>query len=391
MSPELPIFTKPPHPMASVAEPFIPDISMSMLRRSSVVTFSRSNHRPLVVIWAMVCFLFGAMGCRSFDFYAKSLTSPLPGNLETPRELSMVSLPAYQVEAPDVLQIEVLKLVPRPPYRIDTYDLLLIRATGTLMDAPINNYYLVDEEGVVDLGPAYGKVRIAGLTIEEATTVTRQYLEQILRQPEVSIHLARTGGTQQITGTYLVQQDGIINLRQYGVVNVSGKTVSEVKQAIEKDLEQFFDSPQVTVDVVGYNSETYFVIRENSIQGEDVVRLPITGKETVLDAISAVGGLSSVSSQRVWIARPAPGSFGCEQILPVDYIAITRDAAAATNYQLLPGDRVFIAEDGLVATSYFINKLTNPVYQLLSITQLGVATTRSLQMLGRFYNSQTGL
>jgi len=375
--------------MASVAEPFIPD--MSMLRRSSVATFSRLNHRPLAVLWAMVCILFGAMGCRSFDFYAKSLKSPVPGNLEPPRELSMVSLPAYQVEAPDVLQIEVLKLVPRPPYRIDTYDLLLIRATGTLMDAPINNYYLVDEEGVVDLGPAYGKVRIAGLTIEEATTVTRQYLEQILRQPEVSIHLARTGGTQQITGTYLVQQDGIINLRQYGVVNVSGKTVSEVKQAIEKDLEQFFDSPQVTVEVVGFNSETYFVIRENSIQGEDVVRLPITGKETVLDAISAVGGLSSVSSQRVWIARPAPGSFGCEQILPVDYIAITRDAAAATNYQLLPGDRVFIAEDGLVATSYFINKLTNPVYQLLSITQLGVATTRSLQMLGRFYNSQTGL
>ncbi|MGD0518029.1 MAG: polysaccharide biosynthesis/export family protein [Thermoguttaceae bacterium] len=339
----------------------------------------------------MVCFLFGAMGCRSFDFYAKSLTSPLPGNLETPRELSMVSLPAYRVEAPDVLQIEVLKLVPRPPYRIDTYDLLLIRATGTLLEAPINNYFLVDDEGVVDLGPAYGKIRIIGLTIEEATTVTRQYLEQTLRQPEVSINLARTGGTQQITGTYLIQQDGIINLRQYGVVNVSGKTVSEVKQAIEKRLEQFFDSPQVTVDVVGYNSETYFVIRENSIQGEDVVRLPITGKETVLDAISAVGGLTSVSSQRMWIARPVPGGFGCEQILPVDYIAITRDAAAATNYQLLPGDRVFIAEDGLVATSYFINKLTNPVYQLLSITQLGVATTRSLQMLGRFYNSQTGL
>lgn len=300
----------------------------------------------------------------------------------------MVSLPAYRVEAPDVLQIEVIKLVPRPPYRIDTYDLLMIRVTGTLLDAPINDYYLVDEEGVVDLGPTYGKVRLAGLTIDEAAKLATQYLGQILRQPEVSIQLARTGGTQQITGTYLIQQDGIVNLRQYGAVSVSGKTISEVKQAIERQLEQYFDSPQVTVDVVGYNSATYFVIRENSIQGEDVVRLPITGKETVLDAISAVGGLTSVSSQRLWIARPVPGSFGCEQVLPIDYVAITRDASSTTNYQLLPGDRVFVAEDGLATTTNFINKITNPVYQLLNITQLGAYTTRSLQILGRNYNSQ---
>jgi polysaccharide biosynthesis/export protein len=339
------------------------------------------------LIWMMICFLFGTAGCRSFDFYAKSLMSPLPGNLEPPREISMISLPAYQVEAPDVLQIEALKLVPRPPYRIDTYDLLMIRATGTILDAPINEYYLVDDEGSVNLGPAYGKVRIAGLTIDEATTVTTQFLQQILREPYVSIQLVRTGGTQQVTGTYLIQQDGNVNLRQYGVVNVSGKTSTEVKEAIEKKLSQFFDSPEVTVEVVGYNSEVYFVIRENSIAGEDVVRLPITGKETVLDAISMVGGLTAVSSRRIWIARPVPGTFGCEQILPIDYMAITRDAAAATNYQILPGDRVFIAEDGLVATTHFLNKLSSPVYQIINLVQLGTATGRGLQIMGRVFGT----
>jgi polysaccharide export outer membrane protein len=247
----------------------------------------------------------------------------------------------------------------------------------------------VDEEGTVNLGPAYGKIRIVGLTIDEATKVTTDFLGQILREPTVSMQLMRTGGTQQLTGTYLVQQDGIVNLRQYGVVNVSGKTVSEIKQAMEKHLEQFFDSPEVSVDVVGYNSETYFVIRENSVEGEDVVRLPITGNETVLDAIGAIGGLSRVSSQRVWIARPVPGSFGCEQILPIDYLAITRGADSSTNYQLLPGDRVFIAQDELIATTYFITKLTNPIYQLLGITQLGTSTTKSLQIMGRAFNSVT--
>jgi polysaccharide biosynthesis/export protein len=349
----------------------------------------RSNYYRIAVAWLMVCFLSGSIGCRSFDFYAKSLKSPVPNNLVPPRELSMVSLPSYRVEAPDVLQIEVLKLIPRPPARIDIYDVLMIRATGTLLEAPIDNYYLVDAEGNVDLGPAYGRIRIIGLTINEARSIITQFLGQILSQPDVSIQLARSGGTQQVTGTYLVQQDGIINLRQYGVLNVSGKTLVEIKEAIEKQLWQYFDSPQVAVDVVGYNSKKYFVIRENSIDGEDVVDVPITGKETVLDAIGAIGGLARVSSQRIWIARPVSGQAGCEQILPIDYYAITRDGSSATNYQLMPGDRLFIAEDPLVATNSFINKATNPIYRLLSITQLGSVTAKGLQIMGRAYNQNT--
>jgi polysaccharide biosynthesis/export protein len=325
--------------------------------------------------------VFGAVGCQSFDFYSKSLKSPLPANMEPPRELSMISLPEYRVESPDVLQIEAVKLVPRPPYRIDTYDLMMIRVTGTLLDAPINNYYMVDEEGTVNLGPAYGKIPIAGMTLEEATALTKQHLQQILRYPEVTIQLARTGGTQQIDGTYLVQPDGIINLRQYGVVKVSGMSLTEVRQAIEKHLAKFFDSPYVTVEVAGYNSKTYFVVRGKP-EGDDVVRLPITGKETVLDAISMVGGMTFVSSQRVWVARPAPGGFGCEQILPVDYIAITRDGATATNYQLMPGDRLFIAEDNLVAANSFITRITSPLYQLLGVTQLGATVVKSTQIMG---------
>ncbi len=299
----------------------------------------------------------------------------------------MISLPAYQIEPPDVLQLEVLKLIPRQPYRIEIYDVLLIRASGTLLDAPINNYYVVEEEGTVDLGAIYGKIRITGMTIDEATSVVTHYLQQILRQPEVSIQLIRTGGTQQITGIYLVQQDGIINLRQYGVVKVAGKTLAEVREAVEKHLAQYFDSIQITVDVIGYNSKMYFVVREGSSQGEDVVRVSITGKETVLDAIGAIGGFSNASSTRVWIARPVPGKAGCDQILPVDYLAISRGAATATNYQILPGDRVFIAEDGLVTATNMISKVGNPLYRLISVSQIGAYTVKSFQILGRAANA----
>ena len=95
-------------------------------------------------------------GCHAVDFYDASLQQPVPPAMEPPRELSMVSLPSYRVEPPDILQIEMLKLVPLPPYRIDIYDVLQIRVLGTMLDQPIDGFFLVEGEGIVTLGPAYG-------------------------------------------------------------------------------------------------------------------------------------------------------------------------------------------------------------------------------------------
>jgi polysaccharide biosynthesis/export protein len=287
------------------------------------------------------------------------------------------------VEPPDILQVEMLKMVPLPPYRIEVYDVLLIRAVGTLLDQPIDNFFLVEGEGTVNLGPAYGSVRVGGMTIDEANATIIAQLKQILRAPEVSVQLARTAGTQPVAGQYLVGPDGTINLRTYGVVHVSGKSVTEIKVAIQQHLAQFFDSPEVSVDVLGYNSKVFYVITDGAGSGDNVRRIPITGNETVLDAVAAVGGLSQFSRKEIWVARPAPGNFGCEQILPVNYEAMTRGGSAATNYQLLPGDRVFIAEDSMIGFSTFLGKLTAPVERLLGITSLGSSTMRSLQTMGR--------
>ena len=106
---------------------------------------------------------------------------------------------------------------------------------------------------------------------------------------------------------------------------------------------------EVTVDVIAYNSKVFYVITQGAGLGDNVRRVPITGNETVLDALSVINGLSQVSSTQVCIARPAPSGFGYEQILPVDYEAIVKGGSAATNYQIMPGDRVFIAEDPVIA------------------------------------------
>lgn len=336
----------------------------------------------------MAVAMLAVTGCQPFDYYQSSLQPPLPPNMLPPREGGMISMPAYTVEPPDMVSIEMLKMIPKPPYRIDVYDVLEIRASFALPDQPINDFYVVEAEGVVILGPAYGNVRVVGMTLDEATEAIRQKLTEVLRQPEVSVRLARTSGTQPVSGQYLVAPDGTINLRSYGTVHVAGMTLIQIKLAVEKHLQQFFDSPEVSVDVLGYNSKVFYVITDGAGFGDNVRRLPITGNEKVLDAVSSVGGLSQFSSKEVWIARPAPGDFGCEQILPVDYAAITRGGSATTNYQIMPGDRVFIADDNLIGANNVLGKFTAPIERLLGIAGLGSSTVRGYQTLGRGYNAQ---
>ena len=110
--------------------------------------------------------------------------------------MNKVSLPAYRIEPPDVIQIEMLKLIPLPPYRAEVFDVLQIRANA-LPDQPIDNYYMVEAEGTINLGPPYGSVRVAGMTIEEVRTTLNKWLRQWLRDPTVSVQLARVSGASR--------------------------------------------------------------------------------------------------------------------------------------------------------------------------------------------------
>jgi len=258
-----------------------------------------------------------------------------------PHELAMRSLPLYRIQPPDVIRIEMLKLVPLPPYRAGIYDVLQIRA-NSLPDQPIDNYYMVETEGKINLGPVYGSVRVAGMTIDEIRTTINQWLRQWLRDPSASVQLARASGIQPVSGQYLVDPDGTINLRRYGIVHIAGKTVAEAGSAIQNHLKQYLDAPELSVDVVAYKSKVYYVITQGPGLGDSVRRLPVTGNETVLDAVSQINGLSQASSKKIWIARPAAHDRGGQRILPIEWDAITQGAQTATNYQILPGDRVFV-------------------------------------------------
>lgn len=295
-----------------------------------------------------------------------------------PSELCMTTLPAYRVEPPDVLLLEVLKLVPKPPYLIQPLDILTIVVNGTLLDQDIRGQFAVDPSGFVDLGPAYGRVHIAGQSTDDATTTIDTFLRRILSEPEVSVILAQTSGQQQVAGEHMIGPDGTINLGMYGSVFVAGLTVAEVKEAVEQQLRKYLQEPIVSATVFSYQSKFYYVISQGAGLGDGVTKVPITGKETVLDAIAQVNGLSRLSSKKMWIARPVPGGHGCDQVLPVNYQEITAGAASGTNYQLLPGDRLYLAEDKWIAADSFITKITAPFERIFGFSLLATNTIQNV-------------
>lgn len=345
------------------------------------------RHSSTKSAWAFcvaVCLLSQA-GCTAFFMPRNPYPAPPPGpspNSSAPRELDMVTLPPYVIEPPDILLINAVKIVPKPPHKIEPFDGLLIRALNVLPDQPIADAFFVDPEGKVDLGPSYGQVKVANLTTDEAQAAIQAHLSQLFEEPIVTVSLAYSAGAQQIVGEHLVAMDGRVNLGTYGSVYVAGMTIEDARAAIEEKLSQYLDSPQVVVDVFAYNSKKYYIVTQGAGFGDNVTELPITGNETVLDAIARLGGIPQISSTRIWIARPAPNGVGCEQILPVCWEDISRGASTATNYQILPGDRLFIAEDPFIKFSSVVSKVTRPFETLFGWVSLGTAMANRIRRFG---------
>jgi polysaccharide export outer membrane protein len=215
-----------------------------------------------------------------------------------PIETNKVSLPEYVVEPPDLIMVEVLEALP---------------------GRPITGERLVRPDGTISL-EFYGKVYVAGLTPSEI-------------KEKVVIHLRE-----------------FLSDESLGLIDFDKKTQQEI--AVEPAK-----SDRVFVDVTAYNSKVYYVEGDVAAPG----RLPITGNETVLDAINYAGGLTPTASvPNIRLVRPAPPGSCCQQVLPVNYEAIVNVGDPTTNYQLMPGDRLVVYRDPIVRATVFIDRLAAP-------------------------------
>jgi len=308
--------------------------------------------------------------------------------VDSPTELSRIALPEHIIAPPDILLIDAVTLIPRPPYLIKPLEALYIqvRVPGAKEERalvpgqPIDGIYRIEPDGTVNLGFDYGSVKVSGLAIPEAKTAIKATLQRRFKVDfDVVVALAESRAMQQIRGEHLVQPDGKIVLGTYGTVRITGLTLEQAKLAIEKHLSKFLLDPEISLDIAGFNSRVYYVIFDQDGAGQQVHRLPVTGNETVIDAIAELKGLPpGTFRKRIWVARPWGDDSGHENILPVNWDAIASGGSTTTNYQILPGDRVYVSVDPWIAADNFLAKMLSPVERLFGIALLGNSTVRGL-------------
>ncbi|MBA4062518.1 MAG: hypothetical protein C0501_02205 [Isosphaera sp.] len=287
--------------------------------------------------------VLGGFGCHHAQVGPRDCAGPVavPPPGAVPRELDKITLPPYVIEAPDQLQIEVVQRAQVP---------VLNPVTGAPEVDPADptKTKLLTKPGVI------------GLPV------------------------------QPVSGPFLVRPDGSVNIGYWGSVPVSGLTLEQAAEAIRRQvvenpaLKEFDTRPEsiaVIVDVLAYNSKQYYVFFDGGgpAAGEQIARFPITGSETVLDAIANVGGLQDVSSKRnIWVARRTPHPGQPWQILPVDWVGMSQHGITATNYQLLPGDRVYVKAQRLVTVDRTLARVFAPIERVFGITLLGAATVNQV-------------
>lgn len=251
------------------------------------------------------------------DIPAPAVTNPP----HAPREFQKHALSAYIIEPPDVLTIDGSVLL-------------------TSDEFPLRGPHLVRPDGTIGLG-AFGAVFVAGMTIDQAKM---QIIDTIMR--------AKSQG-----------QD-------------TEKDKKDPPKALT--LQDYWQG--IRVDVAAFNSKFYYVITDGGGYGENVVRVPCTGNETVLDAISQIQGLPAVASKKkIWVARATPSEQHHPAILPVDWYGITQRGSAATNYQVFPGDRVYVNSDCRIRIDSHLAKIIAPIERLFGVTLLGASTVNQIK------------
>jgi protein involved in polysaccharide export with SLBB domain len=143
----------------------------------------------------------------------------------------------------------------------------------------------------------------------------------------------------RLPGDQPVLPDGSINLGRYGRLLVAGKTVDQIEAEVRPLVEaQTKDAGPITVRIITRQSKVYYVLGEVNAPGA----FPLQGRETVLDAIVAAGGLNDRASRKsITLSRPTkPGE--CRVVLPVCYEEIVQVGDTSTNYQIAAGDRIYV-------------------------------------------------
>ena len=144
----------------------------------------------------------------------------------------------------------------------------------------------------------------------------------------------RVWNQPNLSGIEDVGPDGVISMPLIGEVKADGLTVGQLKAAITARLNDFLNSPEVSVAVTKINSKSVLLIGGVARPG----KFPLNEKTTVLDAITSAGGFRDFANQKkVYILRNG-------KKLPFNYKEVIQGKHLEQNIELQNGDQIVVPE-----------------------------------------------
>lgn len=138
-----------------------------------------------------------------------------------------------------------------------------------------------------------------------------------------------------ISGPLVIRPDGRISLPLVGDVPAAGMTPMALAMEIQDGLKKFINNPSVTVTVTAVNSRKLFFIGEVIRPGP----VPLTRSMTMLQAISATGGLTPYANKKkIYILR---GEKGKQVKIPFNYTKALKEGNQQ-GVELKPGDTIVV-------------------------------------------------
>lgn len=153
-----------------------------------------------------------------------------------------------------------------------------------------------------------------------------------------------------------VRSDGMITLPLLGSIFAAGKTTEQLSAELQTRAREFYGDADVSLRVVGYNSQKVFVFGEVSVAGP----YPYNGANTVLSVMSAAQPSRLADTSCIRILRPTEGGKLAHR-LTVDLDKMVKAGDVTLNAVLEEGDIVYVPPTGFAAVGLMLQQILLPI------------------------------
>jgi polysaccharide export outer membrane protein len=189
----------------------------------------------------------------------------------------------------------------------------------------------------------YGAFDVSNYTLGPSDVVEIE----VLRHPEFS-------------GRYLVNQEGKIQYKSVGDIEVKGLTKAQVADRLKEALAQYVVSPEINVSIIEYGSKVFYILGEVGLPGQFIMRAESI---SLRDAIH-MAGLPTENAAMRRCELVTPSENGKSKIRSVNLYSLLYRGDLRKNIMIKPGDILYVPSTVMTK----VIRTVSPVTTVFGIT-----------------------